>query len=357
MLRPFQPISPVLCLPILICVVLCMLIGMTLASARGVPPGQLPTFWVRESHRTGLYVIDRMRGMSERIATAPDVQIVDVPRTSANGHRLVFEAARDGRLHIRAEDSARLLYTTDSAFEDRLPGWSSDGTRLAFWSNRMSTATTRRWQNWNIFILDVERNAIRQVTSSLGCIPYDNPLWSPDSTLIAAQYWCAGGENGTFIIDTETGETRNIRAVVDAGGDLVWSPSGQRIAFRTDRDRNGEIYIYDLTAGTLVNVTRSAGTDFQPTWSPDESRIAFVSTREGHGDIFVVTLATGAVQRLTEQGAWKPVWSPDGRWITFTSDQDGVPGLYAVEPDGSNLHFVAAINEEHQFLGWYAQDA
>jgi Tol biopolymer transport system component len=70
----------------------------------------------------------------------------------------------------------------------------------------------------------------------------------------------------------------------NAAGNLnpVWSPQGDRIAFvgsgdATDRDENLlELYVMDVETGETRQLTENTSRDADPTWSPDGKRIAFV---------------------------------------------------------------------------------
>src|SRR3954447_18523154 len=55
----------------------------------------------------------------------------------------------------------------------------------------------------------------------------------------------------------------------------AWSPTGDKIAFASNRDGNYEIYIMDTEGGGQTRLTMSPGNDQWPTWSPDGQTIAF----------------------------------------------------------------------------------
>ena len=80
-----------------------------------------------------------------------------------------------------------------------------------------------------------------------------------------------------------------------------------------------------------VALTANDDDDAFPSWSPDGSRIAFTSDRDRQGDdeIFAMNAdGTGVVQLTTTNGSiddWWPAWSPDGSRIAFVSDRAETP--------------------------------
>jgi TolB protein len=103
------------------------------------------------------------------------------------------------------------------------------------------------------------------------------------------------------------------------------------ILFSSKRDGDFDIYVMDADGSNVRQLTRNASKgeneadDGSPSWSPDGQRIAFTSTRDHEGDGFdseelYVMAADGDGQtRLTENesGEGGPNWSPDGEWLLF----------------------------------------
>lgn len=146
---------------------------------------------------------------------------------------------------------------------------------------------------------------------------------------------------------------RPVQLTTHAGLDLhpVWSPSGDALAFVSDRSGAFEIYVRALSgAATDVPLTSDGGQNVQPTWSPDGRLIAFHSYRRG--GIWVVPARGGTPSQIVPEGS-KPAWSPDGRLIAFQSDEhaDAAPvgfgaqagsRLLVVAPDGSGLRALTS---------------
>jgi TolB protein len=48
----------------------------------------------------------------------------------------------------------------------------------------------------------------------------------------------------------------------------AWSPDGQYVAFTSERDGNGEIYVMRADGSQATNVTNNGADDLRPAWSP-----------------------------------------------------------------------------------------
>ena len=72
-----------------------------------------------------------------------------------------------------------------------------------------------------------------------------------------------------------------------------------RIAFRSNRDGNYEIYVRNADGSGQTNLTNNPAGDFEPTWSPDGEKIAFRSNRDGNEEIYVMNADGSDLTRLT----------------------------------------------------------
>ena len=130
------------------------------------------------------------------------------------------------------------------------------------------------------------------------------------------------------------------------------APDGQWIVFAGDAAGNRDIYLQSVTGQTAINLTTdSVDDDDQPAFSPDGERIAFRSDRDG-GGIFVMGRTGEAARRVTPAG-FNPAWSPDGTRIVYAS----IPqGLRPANTEGfSELWVVGAAGGDATLL--YAGDA
>ena len=100
------------------------------------------------------------------------------------------------------------------------------------------------------------------------------------------------------------------------------SPDGRRLAVELGGDRSNEIWIADLTVGTLERLTREGFSD-RPEWSPDGTRILYSSSRSSPNALWWQPADGSGPAELVYQGPdaiREGVFTPDGGSIVFRSD-------------------------------------
>jgi Tol biopolymer transport system component len=230
------------------------------------------------------------------------------PDWTSDGTRIVFFTDRDNpgvsdEIYVMNADGTNPTNLTDNVAGDAWPEWSPDDSQIAFASNRGDV--------WDIYTMDANGANVTQVTD-LPDSEEKQPTWSPDGTRIA-YYTNRHGLWQLYTINKDgTGEAR---LMTSAGNDYfpAWSPDGTKIAFTTDRDGNSEIYVVNADGTNPVRLTNDSAFDLQPTWSPDGAQIAFTSDRANPGvqnDIWVMNADGSNPVRVTTSQGQLPSWLP-----------------------------------------------
>ena len=87
-----------------------------------------------------------------------------------------------------------------------------------------------------------------------------------------------------------------------------FSPDGRSIAFTSNRDRQGEIYVMRAGGGPATRLTKRPGDDWAPDFSPDGGRIAFVQLARAESTVWVMNADGSGLRKLTAGS--DPDWRP-----------------------------------------------
>ncbi len=201
--------------------------------------------------------------------------------------------------------------------------------------------------------------------------------FSPDGKFVAFFSARAGGKQQLWMLNRLGGEAQRVTEAAQGVDDFAWAPDSRRVllvlrdatpedleaAAAKDKEAKKEekpgrpwvidrlefkhdtvgylerfrahLYVFDLAAKSLAQITSGDYDDAHPAWSPDGRSVAFTSNRSMpdpdrnyNSDIWVVAADNtdkGAhLTRITTNPGDDDfaAWSPDGKWIAFVSQTD-----------------------------------
>jgi dipeptidyl aminopeptidase/acylaminoacyl peptidase len=206
--------------------------------------------------------------------------------------------------------------------------WSPDGKSIAFLSERNDGQT-------QVWLLNLRGGEAQQLTDT----PQDveDFAWSPDGRRLVLVLRDASPE------ELEAAKEAKAKDGEAAAKEKKKTPKPyviDRLQFKSDEigylnRRRTHLYVFDLAAKTLTQVTSGDYDDSEPAWSPDGKLLAFSSNRSKpdpdlnyNSDIWVVAAdsrdkVAHLTQVTTNPGAdTTPAWSPDGKWLTYVTQLD-----------------------------------
>jgi Tol biopolymer transport system component/tRNA A-37 threonylcarbamoyl transferase component Bud32 len=232
------------------------------------------------------------------------------PDPSRDGRWVAFYALARGDIYVAHPDGSGLRRITGDSAGDRVPRWSPDGRRIAFFSERGG-----KIQLWTI---RSDASDLRQVTDADGSGSI--AVWSPDGARMAGSVVRAG-MSGSAIFDPSRPwaqqEVQALPAPHTAMREFYinsWSPDGRRLCGGIG-PKDAGILTYDLGTRRYERLT-----DFGewPVWLPDSRHILFVS---GGRAFYVVDSGTKQVRTVftvSRDVIGPPRASADGRRIFYT---------------------------------------
>ncbi|HUO85950.1 MAG TPA: LpqB family beta-propeller domain-containing protein [Thermoanaerobaculia bacterium] len=227
------------------------------------------------------------------------------------------------------------------------PALSPDGTMLAFaWSGPEG-------DDYDLYLLPLAGGMPRRLTA--GPAEDKNPGWSPDGERLAFVR-AAGAASGIYVVAVDGAGVRKLTATSSGDvPDLAWSPDGRHLYF-ADRDAGGgpmRIERLDLVSRRRAVITRPPRHlvgDRDLALSPNGRRLAFArAVMPGVEELWVST-AGGEAHRLTGDATSINglEWAPDGSSILFSSARDGFSRLWRIDPSGGTPEPVLGLGDGAQ---------
>ncbi|RKX25138.1 MAG: hypothetical protein DRP45_06635 [Candidatus Zixiibacteriota bacterium] len=226
------------------------------------PDGRKLVFVVKAKGKDALCLLDIKSGdIYERIDL--DYYNIVSPTWSPDGTKIAFSAL-DGHkrdLFVYCFDNEEIVQITDDRFDDLDPCWMNDSKTLVFSSDRPHPQNP---------ILDAAGQPY--IFSEGSYMPGD------------LEYGCYN----IFMVDLEKHRVEPVDVGSGQNRRPAVAPSGDKIAFVSNRNGIDNIYVGYLDSVRYFAVTNTLGGIRSISWSPDGDKIAFSAFQKGAYDIFLL---------------------------------------------------------------------
>jgi dipeptidyl aminopeptidase/acylaminoacyl peptidase len=283
--------------------------------------------WAPDSHRLVLVVDDAdPKPAAEEKEKKKDKTKPPIVINRYHFKEDIYGYLTDKRQHLYLLDldgDRKLQPLTPGTFNEYLPQWSPDGSRIAFVSKH--TEDIDRDSNWDIFTVEPKSGATaKKLTTYSGA---DNApsqesrlAWSPDSTTIA---YLRGGDPKRIYyavrhlaVVSMNGAEKLLTATLDRNVDSpVWSQDGKSIFVTLEDDRNVSLIRVPAAGGATTTVAsgKRVITDYDvrgnriALLNTDPTRPAEISILENgserrlthHNDAFLAGVKLGRVEEIS----------------------------------------------------------
>jgi Tol biopolymer transport system component len=238
----------------------------------------------------------------------------------------VFLWTRETSRRPAALQHAKFTQLTEQPGQETNPSLAPDGKSFVY--------ASRASGKWDIYSQRVGgKNPVNLTRDSAA--DDTQPAFSPDGERIAFRSERDGG--GIFVMGA-TGE--NVKRVTANGYNPAWSPDGSAMVFGSStsdirHQLPSQLFTVNLSSGEEHLITPQADYAMQPHWSPHGYRIACWRLVGGQRHVWTIPTRGGAYVSVTNGAGldWNPVWSPDGAYLYFASDRGGSMNLWRVPID------------------------
>jgi Tol biopolymer transport system component len=279
-------------------------------------------------------------------------------------------------------ESALLSQTRQLTFEGRRAGegyFNADGTQMVFQSERDADNPF-----YQIYLMDLETGDVEQISPGHGkttcawihpsnrkvlyASTHDDPA-AREKMQAELDFRASGKERryswdydesfDIYAQDRDTGERRNLTAVLGYDAEGAYSPDGSQIVFASNRHAYAEpvstadaaifehdksymmeLYLMDADGSNVRRLTQTPGYDGGPFFSADGKRVTWrrFSKDGATAEIYTMDLASGEERQLTRMGvmSWAPYFHPSGDYLIFASNREGFANfeLFMVDAAG-----------------------
>jgi Tol biopolymer transport system component len=209
------------------------------------------------------------------------------------------------------------------------------------------------------------------------------PSYSSDGTRIAFESDRTGNEE-IWTANADGSETTQLTEFGKGwAGSPAWSPDGRRIALDCSAAGKWDVYVIPSQGGKPVRFTHSSASSIRPSWSHNGQWIYYSASGDSGFQIWKKPAADGPEIQMTKNGGYNQVESTDGAYVYYLKLDDrsiwrvpagggqetlvlegtgaiqfalGMHGAYLVDSDApATLKYLAFTTGAVKIVGVFAQ--
>jgi TolB protein len=255
----------------------------------------------RDSHN--IYISDYDGANVVRVTTQPGKLNIN-PNWAPDGRTLAYTTY--GRVMPQVVLSNLYLGTRDVLTDEKsqgfLPVFSTDGSKIAFMSDRDG--------HMEIYVMNRDGSGVRRLTNTPHTVSNSTPTWSPTGTQIAFTSDRSGAAQ-IWVMDTDGLNARRLTFDDSYADRATWSPAPfNEIAYSARSGPGFDIRIYDVATRVSHQLTNGEGSNESPAFAPNGRHLAFTSSRAGKIQIYTIARDGKQLTKVTNAGNnWTPNWS------------------------------------------------
>jgi Tol biopolymer transport system component len=259
---------------------------------------------------------------------------------SADGQFILFSSNRDNgnaEVYIMNADGSNQSNLSNHKGYDGQPHWSPDGQSIVFNSDRNGGI--------GLFVMSTDGKNIKQVSKDdMGS--YIFPVWSPSGEWISYSKQDLKGKSNIWIVKADGSEHQQLtNHTKSEEGQVHWSPDSQKLLYHARRNREYNIYLFDLNRMKEQQLTDLRAADSRPKWSNNGDQIVFLSTRGpvGRTQLFIMKEDGSQLKKLSDARFQvdDATWLFDDSGLLFVSWLSGVSNVYSVDVKTGELIVIS----------------
>ncbi|HEV8486868.1 MAG TPA: LpqB family beta-propeller domain-containing protein [Blastocatellia bacterium] len=272
-------------------------------------------------------------------------------------HDIIFSSDRDGSFHLWSISVA-------GGAPERVAAVGAEAFDLSVAREGSVLAYTQMYSDTNIWRFDVPQ-ASEQGVAGGGKAPSklitssrheNSPGFSPDGKRIVF----ASDRSGSAEIWECDSDGTNPVQLTNFGGPVTgsprYSPDGQQIAFDSRPGGQTDIFVISAEGGMARRLTMENSTDVVPSWSRDGQWIYFSSNRSGDRQIWKVRSDGGKAMQVTKEGGFEAFESPDGKFLYYTKERN-IAGIWRVPVEGGDETLIPELQEVRNYRYWVVAES